>query len=56
MGPKVTSKSGSDKGPISPLLLSFAGHFSLPSDPRPDTIILTTLLCAARLFESTACV
>ncbi len=52
--PTVTVKSGSDKGSNRPATALFCGYFSSAFLPRSDTIILTTLLCAARLFEFTA--
>jgi len=58
----VTAKSGHDMGTISPYL-AFTATFSKSVVPMSDktvptleTIIRTTLLCAARLFEVTACV
>ena len=48
----MTIKSGSNK----PATAEFAGIFHLPADPRFTPSFLTTLLCAARLFEFTACV
>jgi hypothetical protein len=61
-GPNVTSKSGHDMGTISAFraLTAMAPDLVVPTGveivPAPGIIILTTLLCAARLFEVTASV
>ena len=61
-GTKVTTKSGHDMGTITAYraLTAIAPDSVVPTGaeivPAFETIILTTLLCAARLFEFTACV
>jgi hypothetical protein len=61
-GTQVTTKSGHDMGTISAYraLTAIAPDSIVPTGaeivPAFETIILTTLLCAARLFEFTACV
>jgi hypothetical protein len=58
----VTIKSGHDMGTLSAYraLTAIAPDSVVPMGaefvPTFETIILTTLLCAARLFEFTACV
>ena len=58
----MTTKSGHDMGTITAYraLTAIAPDSIVPTGaevvPTFETIILTTLLCAARLFEFTACV